>query len=121
MHVAQKERDKFSKQYFYPETIMNYIQIFVEISRLCKIRSIQHKVLANVEQREVYISRLKEIGRKISTTTALESQGSLLDDPVVTNEVPTIISSLRSVSVALVEAVVIWRVSVNLVVTSNKL
>jgi hypothetical protein len=108
MHVAQKERDRFSKQYFYPETIMNYIQIFMEISRLCKIRSIQHKVLANVEQREVYISRLKEIGRKITTSNVKNPQ-SLLDDPVVTNEVPTIISSLRSVSVALVEAVVIWR------------
>lgn len=108
MHITQKDRDRFSKQYFYPETIMNYVQIFVEISRLCKIRSIQHKVLTNVEQREVYIKRLKEIGRQISGS--IGNKG-LLDNPIVTNEVPSIIANLRNVSVELVEAIVIWRVS----------
>ena len=107
MHIPQQEASEFAKKYFYPETIMNYVHIFEEISRLCKIRGLQHEVLALIEQREAYIQRLKQIAQQLFSNKRLLSP--VYEDTLVTNEVPDIVQNLRVVTVKVVLRIVHWR------------
>lgn len=101
MHIAQHIRNDFSRRYFYPETKTNYAHVFREITNLFKMRGIHHRVLANVEMREAYIARLKEIGNS--------AWSNLANEQLIVGEVPTIIAALRMVTVDLVENIVEWR------------
>ncbi|KAL9652225.1 hypothetical protein ABK040_011885 [Willaertia magna] len=111
MNIEEKDRVEFSKKYFYPETLSNHIQIFKEISKLINIRSIQHRVLTNIEQREVYIGRLREIALKVAENKTVNPKNPYIKlyDPLVKNEVPTIVNNLRDVTIDLVESILIWR------------
>lgn len=101
MHISQHIRNDFSRRYFYPETKTNYSHVFREITFLFKMRGIHHRVLANVEMREAYIARLKEIGNS--------AWSNLANEQLIVSEVPTIIAALRMVTVDLVESIVEWR------------
>jgi len=100
MNIKQKRRDKFMKKFFYPETLTNYMQVYQEITRLCKIRSAQHVALKFIEQREVYIRRIKELSKNVSS----QSSTALL-----LNELPEIIVCLRETTVKLIDAIIKWR------------
>jgi hypothetical protein len=107
MHTPEREATDFSKKYFYPETIMNYIKIFQEISRLSKIRSIQHEVLASIERREAYIQRLKEVSQQLMFSK--RRADSFYDNILITDEVPDIIQNLRVVTIDIVVKIIQWR------------
>ena len=110
MNIEDLERRDFSKKHFYPETLLNYVTIFKEITRLTGVRSVQHSVLTSLEQREVYIKRLKEIAMQFNGyRSGNSSLMGRLQDPLIKNEVPTIVSNLRSVTIELVESVLLWR------------
>lgn len=101
MNIKIKKRDKFIKKYYYPETLTNYMHVYQEINRLCKIRSAQHIVLKHIEQREVYISRIKEISKSVSSQD--------YDCYLVLKELPALVECVRETSVKLLEAIVTWR------------
>lgn len=105
MHISEKERDQFAKTYFSPETVMNFMHIYNEISRLCKIRDVHHSVLLHIEQREVFINRLKEIAKNVTV-----SGKKIMEDPLLREELPQIIQSLRECTINLIEAIILWRV-----------
>ncbi|KAG2377762.1 hypothetical protein C9374_008847 [Naegleria lovaniensis] len=110
MNIEDSERREFSKRHFYPETLINYVNIFREITRLTGVRSIQHSVLTSLEQREVYIKRLKEIAMHFNGyRPGSSSLMSKLQDPMVKNEIPTIVANLRDVTIELVESIILWR------------
>ncbi|EFC36335.1 predicted protein [Naegleria gruberi] len=110
MNIEDSERRDFSRRFFYPETLINYVSIFREITRLTGVRSIQHDVLTSLEQREVYIKRLKEIAMQFNGYRAgASSLMGRLQDPMVKNEIPTIVSNLRNVTIELVESILLWR------------
>ncbi|KAF0983231.1 hypothetical protein FDP41_010296 [Naegleria fowleri] len=110
MNIEDSERREFSKRHFYPETLINYVIIFKEITRLTGVRSIQHSVLTSLEQREVYIKRLKEIAMHFNGyRPGSSSLMSKLQDPMIKNEIPTIVANLRDVTIGLVESIILWR------------
>jgi hypothetical protein len=107
MHIPPHEASEFAKKYFYPETIMNYVHIFQEISRLSKIRGLQHEVLMLIEQREAYIQRLKQISQQLLSNK--RSISNIYEDTLVTNEVPDIIQNLRMATVKVILRIIHWR------------
>ncbi len=105
MHVPKSESTEFAKKYFYPETIMNYVQIFHEISKLAKIRGAQHVVLTLIEQREAYILRLRQISQQMSTN----KRTSNYEKTLLSDEVPDIIQNIREVTIKIILAIMKWR------------
>jgi len=99
MHVPEDEREAFGRLAFNTKTTRNCVIIFDEISRLCRIRSVQHSVITKIEQREVFIKRLQRLDLRARNGT----------NPDILSEVASMILSLRTTSVELIEFIQQWR------------
>lgn len=121
MDISKIQQEKFSKKHFYPETRANFIAIFKEISKLCKIRSIQHQILKCIEQREVLLQRVEEITKELNgkrvefksvfqfEQTEENFQKYLLKDPRIRLDLPSIFVQIRKLSIRLVDHIQTWR------------
>lgn len=66
MHVSQRDREEFSRHFFFPESYGNYMIVFKEVSKLLGRRSIHHRVLTYIELREGFLISLAEISRRLN-------------------------------------------------------